>query len=179
MKMRKFLCLLLSLLMLVSLAACGDKDKKEDSGKSAKAVAESFMEALIDSDAKAMFDLLPDEVVDAMLEETGMTKSEWKEELDYMSESLAENMADMEDYYGGKIKITYEIADEYDLDDDELEYLQENYEELDIKVKDAKVLEIDATMKAGDYEEDDSMELIVIKVGSNWYLDISSLEDIM
>lgn len=173
MKMRKLLCLLLSLVLVLSLAAC---DKKEEKNKSAKAVAEAFMDAMINADSKAMFDLVPEEVMDYLMESEDMSKSDLKEMYAELDEEMAESFEEMEEYYGGKMKISYDVVDEYDLDEDDLADIQEMYEELDIKVKAAKVIELETTMKVGgEVIEEDYMELVVIKVGSNWYIEIEQI----
>lgn len=145
------------------------------SGRSAKGTAEAFMDAMIDADSEAMFELVPDKVMDYLMEEEGMTKRDLKEMYEELDEELADTYEWMEDYYGGKLKITYEIVDEEDVDKDDLEDIKELYEEVDVKVKDAKVFEIKMTMKVGSHKETQNLELTVIKVGGSWYIDVNDI----
>ena len=144
-------------------------------GRSAKGTAEDFMDAMIDADSEAMFDLVPGKVIDYLMEEEDMDKRDLQEMYEELDEELVEMYEEMEDYYGGKLKITYEIADEWEIDGDDLEDIQEMYEEFDVKVKAAKVIEIDMTMKVGSHKEKDTIELVVIKVGGSWYIDADSI----
>lgn len=182
MKMRKLLCLLLSLLMLVSLVACGDKDDSDDEGGSSKtakpeAVVEKFMDCLIDADAKGMFDLVPDAVLEYAMEQDDMSKSDFDDQVGELSDMLQESYDYVEEMTGEKLKMSYEITDSYEMDEDEVADLQEDYDDADVEIEEAKVFEVDFTMEVAGEEQTQSLEIVVIKVDGKWYVEMGSLED--
>lgn len=141
-------------------------------GNSPKGVVKKYMKAIQKADAAAVVKLLPKKVVNEAKDEMDMSNKEWKEYLEEMSEDLADSYEAMEEYYDGKLKITYEIKDVEKLDKDDLKDLKEEYkDELDIKVKDARIVEVKVTTKIGDEKMKSEQEILVIKVGGKWCLD--------
>lgn len=150
------------------LCGCGkDGGSKKKDGY--KAVAEDFAKGFKDLDAKKIIGLMHDDVVEQAAEEEDMDKDEFIEEF---QDSLDEIKEEVEEDYNWK-KIKYEIGDDDDLDDDDLEELNEQYEDLDLEIKEAKKVEITFTTPAVDKDEDDkeeSFEIIVGKIDKSWYL---------
>ncbi len=146
-------------------------------GNSPTKVVDKFMAAVVDADAKGMMKQVSDDVIDYMMEEEDMDKDDWNDQLDDLSDNMKDMYEQMEDYYDGKVKITYDVKSEKDLDEDELEDLQDYYEDkYDIKVKDAKTVKVKVTTKCGDYKDSNTMELVVVKIGGKWSIDIDSAD---
>ena len=134
-------------------------------GRGYKDVVKDYFKAIEKADAKLMMDLLPDDLVKAVMKEEDMTKKE-------MTEELQDSLDDMSDYYD---IVEYEITDTEEFDKDDLKELKEDYEDYDVKVKDAMVVEVEVTMEVYGMETTQTMELTLIKVGGSWYLDIDSM----
>lgn len=182
MKMRKLLCLLLSLLMLVSLVACGDKDDSDDKGgksggKTAKpeTVVEKFVDCFIDADVGGVFDLINPDMLDYAMEEEGMSKSDLNDMADELSEELKSMYEYVEEMTGEKLKMSYEITYEWELDEDELEDIQSEYEDAGVEIEEGKVFEVDLTMEIAGEEDTQTMEIVVVKIDGKWYLEPSAM----
>ena len=146
-------------------------------GRSAKSTVKKYMNASIDADAAKIMKLIPKKVINEAKDEMDMDKDDWNDYIDDLSESIQDNYDWIEDYYGGKLKITYEIVDEEDVDKDDLEDIQDDYkDEFDIKVKDAKEIEVEMTMKIGSEKQETTVTVALIKVGNTWYLDIMNMD---
>ena len=182
MKLRKLLCLLLSLLMLVSLVACGDKDEDEGGESGGKKTAnpetivEKFMNCFIDADVKVAFDLVSPEMLEFALEDEGMTEEDLDEMVDELNSQLEEMYEYVEEMTGEKLKMTYEIANETDMDEEDLEYIQSVYDEADIEIEAAKVYDVDLIMEIAGESQTETMEVTVVKIDGQWYLEPSSLD---
>jgi uncharacterized membrane protein YvbJ len=137
-------------------------------GRSYKDVVKDYFKATEKADAKLMMELLPDDLIKYVMKEEDMTKKEMTEEL--------QDSLDMIHRYYDEVKISYEITDTEDFDKDELKEIKEMYEEIDVKVKDAMIVEVEVTMELDGDERTTTQELTLIKVGGSWYLDI---EDVM
>ena len=137
-------------------------------GRSYKDVVRDYFKATEKADAKLMMELLPDDLIKYVMKEEDMTKKEMTEEL--------QDSLDMIHRYYDEVKISYEITDTEDFDKDELKEIKEMYEEIDVKVKDAMIVEVEVTMELDGDERTTTQELTLIKVGGSWYLDI---EDVM
>ena len=137
-------------------------------GRSYKDVVRDYFKATEKADAKLMMELLPDDLIKYVMKEEDMTKKE-------MTEDLQDSL-DMIHRYYDEVKISYEITDTEDFDKDELKEIKEMYEEIDVKVKDAMIVEVEVTMELDGDERTTTQELTLIKVGGSWYLDI---EDVM
>ncbi len=162
--MKKLICVALMLSLVLCLTACG--------GSGYKSVVGNYVEAMNDCDAEKILEAMPKEYID-YLEDQGMDKDDLIDELEYYLELMIE---ELEDEYGDDIKISYKITEDKKMDKDDLEDLQDEYDDmdLDIEIKEARELEIELTIKGDDDKDDDDLDLVVIKVDGEWYLDISS-----
>ena len=135
-------------------------------------VVDDFIESIFDGDAKGVVDCLPDDVMDYVAEEEGMSKRELIEELQY-------GLDEIFGYMPSGVEITHKILYAEDINGDELRYLKENYEEIGAKVTAAKYVEVEMTVSYMGMSESTEMELRVVEIGGSWYIDIESMEDMM
>lgn len=94
----------------------------------------------------------------------------------YFTERLEDYLETVDDYYDNW-NYSQKIAEVEDFSTKELKSLREDYEdEFDVKIKAAKTVTIDITITADDDTEVlNSFDVIVIKIGNSWYVDISSM----
>lgn len=147
-------------------------------GRSYKATVEKFVDAQFDADAKAIFELIPEEMIDYALEEEGYDDDELDELIEEANENLQDQLDDIERYLGENWEVSYEILSVEDVAGDDLDDLKDDYEDIDIKVSDAKTVEVQLTVKADETESSNSLDVSVIKVGRSWYLDLESMGSI-
>ena len=138
-------------------------------GRGPEKTAKQFMKAVVRGNAKKIVKLMPKDVVKETLEETDMTKKELIEELDESLEYFSEYL---EDY-----KFSYEVDDVDNITGEELKELKDELKEMGVskkKVKKAKEVEVEMTVRekgaSKDEEETNSLTIIVVKIGRNWYV---------
>lgn len=147
-------------------------------GRSYKATANRFIKAQFNADAEAVLDLVPNKVVDYLLEEEGYDEDELDEFIEEADDTLQSYIELIELFLGvdsDDWKITHEIADVDNVTGDDLDDLKDAYEDIGVKVSAAKIVEVELTIKFDKEEETDSMELALIKVGRSWYMDVESM----
>ena len=66
-----------------------------------------------------------------------------------------------------------------DITGDELLDIQNVYNEYAVKVKAAKTVDVTVSIKFGEQERTQDMEMTVVKVGRSWYLDMDSLGSLL
>ena len=143
------------------------------SGKgSPEGVAKAYIEATKACDAKKIVNLMPKEIVEMAAEEkydgdkTKMIEA-MQDDLDETKKRAEEKDIDMS-------KLQYEILGIEDADEDDIEKLNESLknEGLDVKIKDAKTVEIELSYPSEDGGEDKTQttKLGVVKIGSSWYI---------
>lgn len=144
-------------------------------GRSYKATIEKFVDAQFDADAKAIFDLMPEKMIDYALEQDGYDSDDLNDLIDDTSEDLQDQLDSLDSYLGEGWKVTYEIVDEEDVKGDDLDDIKDAYEDADVKVSAAKNVELELTVTADETESSNSLDVSVIKVGRSWYLDVMSM----
>ena len=141
--------------------------------KGYKAIVKQYMEAVLDLDVDKMLDLLPDEVVNELLDEEGvediaelLSDSDFTESLD-----LAKSMLD-------SVDLSYEIVDISDMSAKDIEELQDDFddEDIDLEISDGKQVTVDILLKRDEFETTKTLELQVIKVNGSWR--VSGLDNI-
>ncbi len=176
------LALLLAFTMCFAMVGCDKddkKDKKSSSSRSPEDVADKFMEAVfIDKKAEDAINLIHDDVIDGFCEEEDMKKSEFEDEFQEDLDDLFEEF----DYEYDDWSVDWTISYVEDLEEYNLEDIKDSYSDYyDVEIDDAKLVEIDATLKTtcdGEKEEDtDELEIVAVKIDGKWYLDIESMED--
>ena len=107
-------------------------------------------------------------MINNFIEGKDKKKSEIIDDLDELAEGILDNL---EDEYGDDIKISVKYKDKNKIDKDDLEDLEEMYEDnYDSKVKISKgyEVEIKATIKGDDEKETDTTTLSVYKINGDW-----------
>lgn len=142
-------------------------------GQSYKTAVNNVMEGIFDGNAKQFFKAVPDKVISAMCEEADMSK---KEMIAYMDETLDEVLDDLEYYVGDNWSVKHKITGTEECDSDDLEWIKEEYAEIGVKIKDAKLVNVELTVKAAGMSESEEIEISVIKVGNSWYVDMLNFD---
>lgn len=163
-------------------------------GRGYKKTVNKFIEATFEADGKKVVSLVNDKYIDAIREDfEDEDMEEWvdeliedgeikdkKEMIDYLvSVQLGEFLDDFlwSDEYLSK----YEIVRVEDLDDDEIDYIREDYEsyiDVDLNISAAKKVKVKLTISGEDEDRKETIDVYVIKVGVSWYIDPFSTDDV-
>lgn len=184
--MKKWLCLLLSFVLLMSFAAC-DSDSGGGGGSSGASSYKTPIEGYValksgkatDSQIESM---LPEEVWKQIEDDAEISvKDVQKGYKKYAEEARDE----YEDEYGKNFKITYKWTDKEEITDEQLTEIKDaitgKYEKIENKdIENAYKVDFTATIKGS--EDDDEVEFedfIVVQIGGKWYSNsaIMSAED--
>ena len=144
-------------------------------GRSDTETAEQFFDAAFDADAEAIMDLIPKDLVDAVMEESGYTRAEVEEEFESLAGQLEASIGSL-DFLGDSVKISYNAVDSEDVDESRLDDLQEQYDEANVDVSAARIVTVEFRVQADSFGIDESapFEVPVIKAGKSWYIDVIS-----
>ena len=95
---------------------------------------------------------------------------DWDSLLDKMDGVLEEGMEELEDEYGKNVRYSIKITDKEKVKGDDLDELQEEYEDIyDAEIKKAYLLEAEVTIKGKKDEESNDTSFYVVKVkGDDW-----------
>lgn len=144
-------------------------------GRSYKATVKNFVDATFDADAKAIVDLMPEEVITYALEQEGYESGELNDFIDEGDEALQEQLDSLDGYLGEGWKISYNITDDGDIKGDDLDDVKDAYEDVDVKVSAAKNVEVEITVKGNETESSNTLDISLVKIGRSWYLDMMSM----
>ena len=144
-------------------------------GRSYEKTIEQYVNAQFKVDAEAIFELLPEEVVNYTLRKSGYSRSQFDKLVDGLNDEIQNQLDYIERYLGSDWEVSHEIVSVEDIKNEELKDLKEKYKDFDVDVSAAKNLEILLTVKVGETESSNTMRLSVIKVKRSWYLDIDSM----
>lgn len=138
----------------------------------AKGAAKRYMKACLKGNFKKVVNMQPRKVLNEIKDEMDMDKDDWKDYIEDGQDDFDDYFENLEDRYGGKPKITFEITDQWsvDKDDDLFEEVQDEYDDAyDAKVSAIKAFEIELTMKAGGEKVERTVTIYMVKVGLSWY----------
>lgn len=105
-------------------------------------------------------------------------EDEYDLDMDDITETLEEGleyvMENLEDQYGEKIKVSYEVKKEKELSEKKLEKIAEALEDTyDIDAKSVTAvyeLKVEMAISGEDDDDEDDAEMTVAKIGGKWYL---------
>ena len=177
---KKLLAVLLALCLLAAMAtvlsACGSEKENSKSAEtsgseqedpySPEGVVEDYLKAFNDRDAEKIVDLSYSKP------EQEHYKNECDEDKNDLINNLKEGFENRDRGYGDDWKFKdIQIKKVNDVKGDEFKSLQKVCEdEYDMKITDAKVVNVSFTIGGKDYEEDLENELTVYKYDGKWYL---------
>ena len=147
------------------------------SGQTEKKIVKEFVEAEMTCDADKIVEFLPEEILNAIETEGGMSKAEFTEAL---HDNLDSAMNTIKNTLGEDWKYSYNIKRIKSVSKEELEELKEKYRdetELDLDISEAKTAEIDLTAGDGETESSSVMDINIIKIKNKWYLDFLSMAE--
>lgn len=144
-------------------------------GRGYRATVEKFVNATFAADAEAIVELIPESIIDYGLEEDGYDEDEL---IEAFNEELQDQLDYIERYLGEDWTVSHKILTVEDITGDDLDDLKDEYKDIDIKVSAAKPVEVELTVKAGETETSNSIDISLIKVGRSWYLDLETMADI-
>lgn len=144
-------------------------------GRGYKSTVNQFLNATFEADAKTMMSLIPDDMVDLMLLDMGYAKKEAREEL---AKELQDELDYITRYLGDDWKYSYKILGAENVSTIELRELKDEYAQYNVKVSAAKNVEVAVTVETDDFENTNTIEIPVIKVGRSWYLDAENIASI-
>lgn len=136
--------------------------------RSYEAVVKDYVKASYRGDAKKLASLIPDFVVEYVVEERyDGDKEEW---LEYLEESRGEVLERLEDEGADLKNISYKITEEEALTEENLEIFADFYEVSDLEIKEGKDITVEVTIHTDDDDIIHTLWLQVVKIGRSWYL---------
>ena len=144
-------------------------------GRSYKKVVKEYVNAVYSADAKKFVSLVPDKVWDYTLEEEGYDKDEEDLLIEELEDMLWDSKYDVDDVMGKNWKVSCAILADEDVTGRDLKEVKDAYEETEVKISGAKIVEAEITVTGEETEVSETQKIPVIKVGRSWYLDVEGL----
>lgn len=117
------------------------------------------------SDAMAIMSLLP-------FKEAGFDEEDLEDVIEPLEDACDDLQRQLKDVFGRDWELTYTITDDKPQDEDELESIQDDYEDdYGIEVKDARVVRVKLRFKGSKDSETTILPLPLVKIGRSWYID--------
>ena len=127
---------------------------------------------------KKVVKLFPEGMWEQVVEQ-GINEGEFESEgeaIEFLEEQLKEANETLEEYYGEDFKYSYKITEEKDLSKKDIHEIEEDWEDMDVKlekeIKEGKEITIKVEVKSADGENavDNELDLQLVKVGRSWCL---------
>ncbi len=139
-------------------------------GSGASGVVKKYYKAIyVKQDGEAYADLFHDDVIKEYVDYAGTTRKKWINEMTDSFEERADYLDEEYDKWNYKLK----ILDVESVTEDTFDELDEEYDETyDLNLKDAAYVTIKLTwVYDGETQESTVGRILVVKIGSKWYLD--------
>ncbi|MBQ7981371.1 MAG: hypothetical protein IJ305_07180 [Oscillospiraceae bacterium] len=107
---------------------------------------------------------------------------EYEDVCDEFEDMIDDAIDDWEDDFGDDVVLSVEFGDKYELDEDEIEEIEDDYKNNGYRVKIDKAYELECNIAfvGEDDKDDEDYDLIVIKVeGEGWKLHMGSLYEVV
>ncbi len=137
-------------------------------------VVSKYIDAQFNVDAKAILDLIPENVVKEMMYDEGYGYGEYDEFVNDINDDIKDEMG-MISSYGFNIKHSYKIDYVDEIYGSDLDYIIEDYRDYGVQVVAAMEVDVVISVNIGGYESDFDEDISLIKVGDLWYLDVENM----
>lgn len=136
-------------------------------GKGYEEVVGKYIEYSFEGKTEQIFDLMPEEVVEAAAKEGGMTVSQMKAYFKQMGEST---LISLNDAMGAGWTYSYVITGSEKIKGEDLEAIKAEFETVDLKVSKALEVDVEVTLTGSKQTQTEEMTVTVVKIGTKWYL---------
>lgn len=157
-------------------------------GRSVEKTIDVFFDAINDGDGEKMLSVMPDEQVDYVVREAGVTKEEYINKINTALNELKTGkglgtLGESSSESINSISLGYDIVSKTDCSEEELKQLNVKLKEKNIQdVKKAKKVKISISAKLNSAEVKSAMtsELQMIKIKNKWYItDLDGMDSIL
>lgn len=148
-------------------------------GRSYEKTIDKYFDASMNGDVNAILDLLPPGMMEKAMEQQGYSDQDMEEFIAQAESELQSQISSLDTMMGENWKLDCEVLSDTDITGDELLDIQNVYNEYAVKVKAAKTVDVTVSIKFGEQERTQDMEMTVVKVGRSWYLDMDSLGSLL
>ena len=175
--MKKICAAILAVMMSLSLVACGGEEKKASTYED---TISKFVQAQANMDIRAVLDLMPEQFVTYTLEEEGYSQEELDEFIAEFEEYFQEAKEYLAEYLGEEWEATYQIASEENYLEEDLEDINDYYNELgfDMEVTAAKEVEVVVEYKGTEASESMDLDMYLVEIDGAWYIDFETLYEL-
>lgn len=158
-------------LVLVCVALFGGRGYK-------KTVDVFVNKAVKNPSGKAVVSLVPKKVLDeSVFKDVDYTRADMIEDI---NDAGKKQQKQLKKALGDNWSLSYEIIHDEPLDEDDLEDVQDDYDDrYDVTVKNARVVKVKLRFKGSEEKATATMELPLIQVGNSWYLDYLEMGNLM
>lgn len=165
------------IITLVLVAAILFVGKSIFSSGGEKKLIKNFVKAEMAGDAKTILNMIPDDVLDGLSKETGMDLTELTDE---MNDEVESAMKTINDTLGEGWSYSYDIQKMEDMSEEDIKEKEELYSEIcDLDITKGKTASVEIAVKGKETETSKVLDIGIIKVKGKWYLDITSLENLL
>ncbi len=150
------------------------------SGGGCKKPVDKFVKAMNECDGELLVEAsCTDKLLRYLDREEDM---EYEDVCDRFEDMIDDTIDDWEDYYGDNVKLSVKYGDKYELDDEEIEEIEDEYraDGYRVKIEQAYEIECDFTIAGEDDKDDEKTDIIVIKVeDEGWKIYLGTLYDLL
>lgn len=148
-------------------SAAGASDGGNPGTPSYRDTVSSFIHAINNADVRSLFQLIPAELIDSYLAEEGIEKQDLMELVQQELDLTHENLISL---YGEDWNLSHEILEIREIIEDELVQLQKEYEELELTITEAVVVDLALHMGAEETNKDSNTQILLLKIDGSWYI---------
>ena len=141
-------------------------------GRSPDKTVTQLVDAVFGGDGEAIVALMPETVLKLAAEE-GYSKQDL---IDELQSELDSQLYWILSYVGDDWSVSCKVIQSEDMSNKELRALQDEYTEYDTNVTAAKTIKARVTFTSDEYDNTNTIEIPVIKVGRSWYIDILNFD---
>lgn len=146
-------------------------------GRSYKDTVNRLFDAVMDLDARAIVDLIPEDVVEEAVEESGYGSRNGL--IQSLEEQLNSSGGTLLGYLSQGLKLDFTVVGDEDLSGEQLRQLRQSYEDrYDVDIKGAKTVTVEISYELLGFSESQSTQVSVIQVGRSWYLDVLNMSSL-
>lgn len=147
-------------------------------GRSYQSTVKQFVNATFSADGEKIVEVMfPDSIVKQLVKEGSYDSR--KEIVEELNSQLQRQINALNSFWSDDWKVSVKVIGAENLSFDELSDLREDYKDYNVKIKAAKIVKVELTIKVAGNTVTQEMEIPVIKIGGSWYIDFENAGNIL